>query len=75
MYRKTKTTEHITEIRLENGNTTTDLSKSNDILNNFHEKLYTSDFPNDRTPLADLLSDLKTPLMLPDNLANERGKP
>lgn len=47
--RETRAMRHITEIRMEDGNMTTDFSQINDTLSTFYNKLYSSDFPDDRT--------------------------
>lgn len=54
-------TRHITEIRMEDGNITTDLSKINDTFTNFYKKLYSSESPDDSTPMKVFLNNLNIP--------------
>ena len=68
--RKTKAMQHITEIRMEDGNMTTDFSQINDTFSNFYNKLYTSEFPSDSTPMQDFLNNLNIPVLSPDSQGN-----
>lgn len=65
--RETKVTRHITEIKMEDSNMTTDLTKMNDSFSKFYNKLCTSEFLNDSTHVHQFLNNLNIPGLSPDN--------
>uniref|UniRef100_A0A669D0H5 Reverse transcriptase domain-containing protein n=1 Tax=Oreochromis niloticus TaxID=8128 RepID=A0A669D0H5_ORENI len=59
--------EHITKIRMANGNITSEPSKINDKFRAFYSQLYASEFPQESTLMDNFLKTLNVPMLSSDS--------
>lgn len=55
----------ITNIKLEDGNVTSDHAKINETFRNYYSQLYTSEFPNNTTLMDNFLNQFNIPTLSP----------
>lgn len=65
--RETQAMRHITEIRMEDNDITTNFSQIYEMFSEFYKKLYSSEFPGDSTSMEDFLNNLNIPVLSIDN--------